>query len=118
MAKITLQQAIEMTTLYRQNRDAIVAEKYQGQDVLALSETFEVDEIKSLISNQACVKFRIYYGMDASLKVHAILVGVNENDEDILPADVESLTDDDGEILEEAQRCPQQCPPSSPLNTP
>ncbi|MGN6298288.1 MAG: hypothetical protein ACTHM7_15970 [Ginsengibacter sp.] len=55
--------------------------------------------------------------MSDDLKVHAVIVGVNSNNEDILPSSVSMLTrEDDPVILEEATRCPDDCPPSSPLN--
>jgi hypothetical protein len=55
--------------------------------------------------------------MDENLLVHAILVGVNENNEDILPAETSSLTTtEDDPIMEQSIRCPPDCPPASPLN--
>lgn len=114
---ISLEKAVEMTTLYRENRTAILKEQYQFTDILALSETFNKDAIVALLQQENCVAFRIYYGMSDDLKVHAILVGVNEKGEDILPTtSTEGVADGDGDILEDASRCPNYCPPESPLN--
>lgn len=113
---ISLQQAINMTTLYRSERENILASPYMGQNILALSETFNRSVFDTLLAKPGCVSIRIYYGMDPSLKVHAILVPVNENNEDILPASSVALTDPGEDIGEQGQRCPEECPPDSPLN--
>lgn len=113
---ISLQLAAEMTLRYRQNRTTVVAPTLAGQDVLPLSETFSAIAVQGLLSNPACTAIRIYYGMDVSLKVHAILVGVNINNEDILPPATDE--EEDGKILEDSLRCPPVCPPPSPLNEP
>ena len=55
--------------------------------------------------------------MDSSLKVHAIVVAVNGDDEDMLPAvSVSMVSGDEEDIGENAYRCPEECPPSSDLN--
>jgi hypothetical protein len=60
--------------------------------------------------------------MDAELKVHAIIVGVDEKNQDITGgifaknAVTSNTTTDFGSILENGQRCPEECPPYSPLN--
>ena len=114
---IPLQQAVEMTTLYRKERENILEPKFKGQNILALSETFERVDFDAVLAEPGCVSLRIYYGMDESLKVHAIIVGVNDKNEDILPsAAAPTLADGDGGIVEEGTRCPDLCPPGSPLN--
>lgn len=111
---IDLQQALEMTSLYRAERENILALAYKGNDILPISETFDRDGVDNVLAQTDCVKVRIYYGMDEELKVHAIIVGVNSEDEDILPS--ASLTNGGGTgILENAQRCPDDCPPGSAL---
>lgn len=114
--EISLQTAIDMTTLYRTYRETILASNYQNQDILPISETFNRDAIDKLLSESNCAGLRIYYSMDENKKVHAILVGVNSSNEDILP--VNSLNEaEELIILEEGQRCPPSCPPSSDLNS-
>jgi len=109
--EISLESAVDMTTRFRQNRESIITTEYQQSDILAICETFDKDAIKQLLDQQDCVSFRIYYGMDADLKVHAILVGANSSGEDILPSQ-----NDPAVILEDGQRCPHYCPPASVLN--
>lgn len=113
---ITLQQAIDMTSRYRTNRETILATSYQNQNILALSETFNKADIETLLAKTGCAGLRCYYGMDESLKVHAIIVAVNSDGEDMLPSGQNALTTT-GDIVEEGQRCPDICPAASPLNT-
>jgi hypothetical protein len=55
--------------------------------------------------------------MSDDLLIHAIAVGVNSNNEDILPAPGASVASEtDAVIIEESIRCPDKCPPESPLN--
>lgn len=116
---ITLDRAIAMTGTYRDNRELILGAAYQGQNLLALSETFNRAAFDQLLATEGCAGLRIYYGMDEDLKVHAVAVAVNDLNEDILPAQSAastSLTDDGNVIVEEGQRCPPICPDPSPLN--
>jgi hypothetical protein len=112
---IDLPKAVDMTTDYRDNRETILDTPYQGQAILPLSETFAREDIDQLLAQDGCKGLRIYYGMDTNLKVHAILVGVTEANEDILPSTTDPSKDDI--IVEESQRCPVSCPPASDLNT-
>lgn len=109
---ISLQTAVDMTSLYQTNREVILAESYQGRDVLPLNETFHRDAIDTLLGTPGCEGIRIYPGMDEDDRVHLILVAVNEDNEDILP----SSTNEVPVIVEVAQRCPPTCPPESVLN--
>jgi len=111
---IDLQTAEQMTSDYRSNREAILTDQQKGKNILPICETFDKASFQSLINQTGCTGVRIYYGMDSGLKIHSISVGVNANGEDILPTK-DGLTD--GEILENGNRCPDLCPPSSPLNS-
>jgi hypothetical protein len=104
-----------MTTQYRSDKEAILATAYQYQNILPGSETFNRNAFDSLLAKEGCAGLRIYYGMDENLKVHAVIVAVNEDNEDILPGE-NTLTENGEDIVEEGQRCPVICPPSSPLN--
>jgi hypothetical protein len=105
--EISLQEAIEMTTLYRANRPAN----------FPICETFEKEAVEKLLATEGCTFFRIYYGMKENMEVDAILVAVNENDEDILPTvSAAKLSTGNGILLEDGIRCPPACPPPSPLN--
>ena len=112
---ISLQTAIDMTTAYRSNRETILASGYQNQDILPLSETFNRDAIDRLLAVDGCAGIRIYYGMDSSDKVHAILVAVNEGNEDLIEGN--SLLNEEPVIIEVGLRCPPSCPPASVLNS-
>ena len=107
--EISLQTAIDMTTLYRANRPAN----------FPISETFELAAIQKLLAVEGCEFIRVYYGMKENMEMDAILVAANADGDDILPATAKAstLTDDDGVIIEDGFRCPPACPKSSPLNS-
>jgi len=109
MSAITLSDAITMTTTYRDNKDSILAAKVDP-DVLPICETFDRQDFDDLLAQTDCEKIRIYLGMNEKLDIRLIAVGVNSDDEDILPTDEELIMDD-------AERCPYVCPPSSALNS-
>ncbi|MFM1857655.1 MAG: hypothetical protein RLZ05_715 [Bacteroidota bacterium] len=114
---ISLQRAIEMTTLYRKQQEEILQEQFRNKDILVRSETFEKTQIEALLAKKGCEKLRVYYGMDVELKIHAILVPVDINGKDILPdlqQSVESAPDEG--IVDDGTRCPPLCPPPSELN--
>lgn len=113
---ISLNQAIEMTSLFRSEKENVLALAYQQQDIMPVCETFNRSDLDSLLAKQDCEALRVYLGMDEELKVHLIIVAVNENEEDILPVPALGNTVDE-DIVEEGHRCPPSCPPSSPLNT-
>jgi hypothetical protein len=114
---IPLDQAVAMTTLFRNNREQILQPQYQGQDLLAICETFNRDLFDTLLAIPACAGIRIYYGMNADLTVHAVIIAVDDNGDDILPDSNEKANDGGGgSIGEEGQRCPPYCPDGSPLN--
>jgi hypothetical protein len=106
--EISLQTAIDMTTLYRSNRPA----------QSPVCETFEKAAVAKLLATEGCASLRIYYGMKENKNVDAILVAVNAIGEDILPlaTNVVAATDEPV-ILEDGLRCPDDCPPKSPLNS-
>lgn len=118
--QISLATAEKMTKLYREKYDAILAPEYRNQNILVRSETFTREGFEKLISQPDCTGVRIYYGMTDDLKIHAIAVGVNHLNEDILHTTTHRIQAEAGEedaiLLEEATRCPDDCPPPSPLN--
>jgi hypothetical protein len=110
---ISLDDAAAMTALYRANRETILATGYRGNNVLAICETYSRDAFDAVLSQTGCAKVRIYYGMDENYRVHAIVVGVNGDDEDMLPSQSTQPVD---ELIEAGNRCPDLCPPASALN--
>jgi hypothetical protein len=120
---IPLHEASAMTKRFRENRDSILNQEYLGKDILPLCETFSKDAFTSFFNNPSVKKLRVYYGMSENLQIHAIIVGVNENNEDMLPIETTSNASsteapDPIEILEDSERCPPLCPPPSDLNQP
>ena len=110
---IPLTTAAAMTAKFRGERENILKAEYQQQNVLPVAETYDKACFETLLAKAGCTGLRIYYGMDESLKIHAIIVGFDLNGEDILP---ESLTGADEDIIDNGNRCPDICPPPSPLN--
>jgi hypothetical protein len=114
---ISLDVAIQMTTLYRTQKENILAEPFKGQNILPISETFDRSAFDSLLNEADCVGVRIYYGMSDNLEIHAVAIGVNSKNEDILPSSTgDQVLDSPPVIVEDAIRCPDDCPPESPLN--
>lgn len=109
---ISLNKAIEMTTRFRSEKENILKPEFQGNDLLLICETFDKSSFESLLAQTGCQKIRIYFSMDASMKVRAIAVAVNSSDEDILPSGGTT----DVVIVEEGLPCPEFCPPPSALN--
>lgn len=103
-----------MTTAFRENKDKILLDEYKGKHLIANAETFDKAAIDKLLSQKGSEKVRIYYGMDESLQVHAILVGVDAEGRDQLPLN-ESTSDEDPVIVDVGQRCPPECA-ESPMN--
>src|SRR5438093_154272 len=118
---IPLDEAIQMTTRYRDNKEKVLKEEFANKNINAISETFERSGFDSLLGKEGCENIRVYYGMDEQLRIHAIFVAVNANGEDILSsggqsavptttvgaATATSLTSDD--TLENGIRCPDMC---------
>jgi len=111
---ITLTAAVSMTTSFRNNRSTILNSNYAS--ALCNSETFNAQDVLALLNYNGVAALRIYYGMDESLNVHAILVAVDEEGKDILPASDTLAQEDDIFIMEQGIRCPPICPPDSDLN--
>lgn len=113
---ITLAKAIELTTLFRDTKDTILKTQYVGQEIFTICDTFDRNAFEKLLAKSDCKAIRIYYGMDSTFKIKPVIVAVNANDQDILPAG--NPTDDNEDIWDDGERCPPKCPPPSPLNEP
>jgi hypothetical protein len=109
---ISWSQAQIMIGLYQANRESILAPEYQGRDILAFSELFNVTAFVALVNVPGCAAIRIYYGMDDNLLVHAILVAVDSQGNDIVSSGNPAATFESGgnpPVVEEGQRCPPNC---------
>jgi hypothetical protein len=107
---ISLSVAKKMISSFRSSKETLFdARISKVSDALANCETFNKNAFKSFFDNDDVKGIRIYYGLCAETKIHAIIVGTDADGNDILP-------DKGGEILEEGLRCPTYCPPTSLLN--
>lgn len=114
--RITLEKAVKMTTLYRNEKDNIISPEYRGKEILCYSETFNRKAFDDLLAQKECAGIRIYYSMDDTLKLSLIAVGVNAANEEILPVLSAPAEDgDEGIIIDEGAKCPPECSEPSPL---
>lgn len=139
--RIPLDKAKKMTKFFRDHRGQ---NNIPGQlgTIVPICETFDREGFDALLAQPGCVGVRIYYGMDDTLGLHAIIVGVDAQNRDILPTSTTTststtttmtatttesdpttttegttTTDETGIILDDGFRCPPSCPPPSDLNT-
>lgn len=121
---IPLEQAREMTRRFRENRDNVLVPEYKGRYLIPDAERFDRSAFDRVLAQPGCTALRIYYGMDENLDVHAIIVGVDENNRDQLPPASTHTSDttegsdstDEPQIIESGQRCPPECATDSELN--
>ena len=107
---ISLQNAVDITSRFRSNKENILDNAYKNQGFLPICESFDREQIDDLLSQNDCTGIRIYFSMDGNYKVKVAIVAYDSNNEDILVKDEEK-------IAEDGTRCPTNCPPSSPLNS-
>jgi len=120
---ISLARAISMTENYRDNMESILSPGYKDKGILPICETFDRASFETLLEETDAAFIRVYLGMDKDLKIRIIAVAADSANQDILPAGNSSNTafsknfaDDGGNIVEDGIRCPDTCPPPSPLN--
>jgi hypothetical protein len=115
---ITLKQAVDLTTRYRTAKSELLKEEYADKNIMPVCETFDKEAINKLLAHPGCVRLRVYLGMKEDQDICTILVGVDAEDKDILPAieNTGEAGDDEPVIVEDGIRCPPICPPPSPLN--
>jgi hypothetical protein len=106
---ISLASAATMTAAFRTDKETVLDSSYKNLGILPLCETFDRTEVYNLLQQTGCAAIRIYYGMDGDLKVHAVLVGVDAEDSD--------MVGETNIILENSRRCPYDCPGTSDLNS-
>ncbi|MGZ8543868.1 MAG: hypothetical protein ACXWV0_01165 [Flavisolibacter sp.] len=112
---ICMKDASALTSRFRQMRETLLDPNYQGMNVLPTCETFDRSAFDHVLQQDGCVGIRVYMGMEENNQLVFVLVGVNENDEDMITATENS--DNEDEVFENGVRCPIYCPPNSPLNT-
>ena len=107
---ITIEKAKELTGLYREKKNRLLTENYQDTDTLPTSETFNRDIFDAILKQKDCAGIRLYFGMDDEMRIKLIIVGVNEQNRDILPSVYNNW---EGIIGEEGTLCPPLCVPSA-----
>lgn len=113
---ISLEEAKKMTKRFREEKDKIVKDDYKGKH-FPICESFDRSAFDALLQREDCKGVRIYYGMNEdSHQVHAIIVAIDANGKDILPAKGVAMDGTDPVILERGLPCPEWCPEPSDLN--
>lgn len=115
---ITLEKAKQMTSLYRKEKENLLTPEHKDKNILPIAETFERAAFDTVLAKEGCASLRIYYGLDETLKLHAMIIGVDNVGQDIITTTQASGTLDGtgDEIIEDGKRCPDECGPTSPLN--
>jgi hypothetical protein len=110
----------ELTTRYNKNKTKILKDEFHDNGTLPTCETFDRAAFDQLLAQEGCVGIRIYFGMDEDLDVKLVVVGVNENDQDIRPATSNlkmrnvDTTDEAVFAFSDSVRCPPYCTPPPP----
>jgi hypothetical protein len=92
---ISLEEASVLTANFRKKfPDSIKANAYGKRDM------------QVLLAQQNCVGFRIYNGIDEKGNQQLVIVGVDENGNDLY----------EGVLLDRSQPCPNVCSDENPLN--
>lgn len=94
---ISLTEASQFTANYRNSMD----------EGTAIGGVFGEDAVLAILNQDGVVGLRYYYAMDNAGKRVMVLVGVNEEGDDIV----------DGLLAERAAPCPPWCSKPNPLNT-
>lgn len=96
--EISLQEASEMTKRYRdsQTTEGYIKAEYFGQEA-----------IKAILKQENCVGIRIYYALDENMVKKLVLVGVDQNENDLY----------NGVLAEKGLTSPPHVISSNPLNS-
>jgi hypothetical protein len=108
---ISLEEAIEMTSKFREDIQSMFKPEFPAIGILPVSETFSKSIFETLTLHEDCIAIRCYLGMDEENQVRLLFVGVDADNNDILADD----DDETGYIFEYGRRCPPICV-DSPLN--
>ena len=106
---ISIADAKKMIEKYREEKENLLQPEFQGQDIIVYSETFDRAQFDTILAKPGCVQLRIYYGMGEDMKVHAIVVGADENGQDVLMGETPAEEEND-DVIENSLRCPPSCP--------
>lgn len=114
---INLAEAKKMIRKFREEKDNIIKGEHGGKHLIPNCESFDRAGFDAILRREDCKGIRIYYGMkEDGLRVHAVIVGFDENGKDILPVSGVAADSTDPQILDKGLPCPDFCPDSSDLN--
>jgi hypothetical protein len=118
---ISLDRLNELTARYDRNKTKILKDEFHDNGTLPTCETFDRAAFDQLLAQEGCVGIRIYYGMDEDLNIKLVVVGVDENDQDIRQStsNLRNVKTNDTInepvfALSDSLRCPPYCPPPPP----
>jgi len=118
--RISVDAAVDMVTSFRDRLPSILQPSFTG--ALPYAETFNRNVFEELLALENCIAVRAYLGLDDQQQIRLILVGVNDDGEDILPPEEISNSGEDSglgaALFEYGQRCPPVCGTQGPLNPP
>jgi hypothetical protein len=112
---ISLEKARKMIAHFHEKKEQLLHEKFKEVHVLNHCETFDRAAFDRLLAVPGCVGVRIHYGLDEDHKMHAIIVAVDEKDNDMLPnlsedGVMEAGTGNTGPVIvEDGKTCPPFC---------
>lgn len=92
---ITIGEASALTSQYRESNPNQTIAHFFGREIL-----------EQILEQSDCVGIRIYYGIDADGNRELVLVGADENENDILDL-----------IADISTPCPKACSSPNPLNS-
>lgn len=114
---ISVASAATMTARCRSEKEDILTTANRNNGIIPICETFSRSAIDAILSDTSCTKVRIYTAMNTDLKIRFVIVGVNEDDEDIFLSDTSTSEEPIPSVIENGIRCPDDCPVSSSLNS-
>jgi hypothetical protein len=95
-SKISLSEASSMTEKFRI--------KFPNESMAYM---YSTEVFQSILTQENCVGLRIYNGIDENGHLQTVLVGVDEEGNDLF----------NGEIYDRSLVCPPKCATSNPLNS-
>jgi len=113
---IPLSEAVKMTSIFRTDSNSVLDPAYQDMGILPTCESFDKSCFVKLFTDINCVGVRVYLAMDERLRVKLVIVGVNAQNEDVYIKLNPNEPLEESYVIENGVRCPDSCPPASPLN--
>jgi len=92
---ISLETGADMTAAYRTANPGELKGHFLGKDIL-----------NDILNQTGCMGIRIYYGIDENGKKELVLVGANDEEDDMLEL-----------VVDQSWDCPKNCGASNDLNS-